>query len=190
MEKEPINSISIIEEMINKTKQKYSDSGFLYLLWGYFVVIAALLHYFLLNTSFNYPFIGWAVLMPLGGIISMVYSNKENKKPYAKSYTDDIMKYTWLAFGILLAVILLSMGKLGINTYPLVMVAYGVPTFITGGVLKFKPLIYGAIGSIVIGVISFNYPFETQLLLLCAAIVVSYLIPGHLLRIQHQKNKN
>lgn len=190
MENQPINSIAFIEEMINKTKQKYSDSGFLFLLWGYFVVIAALLNYFLLNTNFAYPFIGWAVLMPLGGIISMMYSSKENKKPYVKTYTDDVMKYTWLAFGMLLAVILLSMGKLGLNTYPLVMVAYGVPTFITGGVLKFKPLIYGAIGSIIIGIVSYNYAFDVQLLLLCASIIVSYLIPGHLLSIQHKKNIN
>lgn len=189
MENKTFNSLSVIEEMINKTKERYSDSGFLYLLWGYLVVIAALLHYVLMQTSYSYSFIGWAILMPLGGIVSMVYSVKENKKNYVKTYTDDVMKYTWLAFGFLLAIILLFMGRLGLNTYPLVMVAYGVPTFISGGVLKFRPLIIGALLSVTIGIISFNFTFDIQLLLLCASILVAYIIPGHMLRIQHLRTK-
>lgn len=188
MENQPINSIAIIEEMINKTKQRYSDSGFLFLLWGYFVVLAALLNYVLMKMENEYAFIGWAIFMPLGGLISTIYSFKEKNKPYVKTYSDDVMKYTWTAFGILLAVILIFMGRLGLNTYPLIMVAYGVPTFITGGVLKFKPLIFGALGSVIIGIVAFNFMFDVQLLLLCAAIIVSYLIPGHLIRIQYLKS--
>lgn len=188
MENQPINSIAIIEEMINKTKQRYSDSGFLFLLWGYFVVFAALLNYVLMKMDNEYAYIGWAIFMPLGGLISTIYSFKEKSKPYVKTYTDDVMKYTWMAFGILLAVVLIFMGRLGLNTYPLIMVAYGVPTLITGGVLKFKPLIFGALGSVLIGIVAFNFKFDVQLLLLCAAIIVSYLIPGHLIRIQYLKS--
>jgi hypothetical protein len=190
MENKPLNSISYIEEMINKTKERYSDSGFLYLLWGYLVVFAALLNYVLLNTNSAYPFIGWAIFMPLGGLISFIYSIRNNKKTYVKTYTDDVMKYTWMAFGFLLAIILVFMGRLELNTYPLVMVAYGVPTFISGGVLKFKPLVIGALASVVIGIVSFNFTFDVQLLLLCASILAAYIIPGHLLRIQYLKTKN
>lgn len=187
MENQPINTLNFIEEMINKTKKKYSDSGFLFLLWGWLVLSAALINYTLLYIDYSYPYISWAIFMPLGAIISIIYSARENKKAYVKTYTDDVMKYTWLAFGILLAIILLSMGKLGLNTYPMVMVAYGVPTFITGGVLRFKPLVFGALGSCVCGIIAFNYTFDIQLLLLCAAILVSYIIPGHILRSHHLK---
>lgn len=188
MENQPLNTLNFIEEMINKTKQKYSDSGFLFLLWGWLVLTAAILNYVLLQMHSEYSFIGWAILMPLGGVVSMIYSSKENKKAYVKTYTDDVMKYTWLAFGILLAIILFSMGKLGLNTYPLVMVAYGVPTFITGGVLRFKPLIIGALGSCILGIIAFNFTFDIQLLLLCGSILVSYIIPGHILRSQYIKS--
>lgn len=128
--------------------------------------------------------------MPLGGILSGIFSYKEKKKVYVKSYTDNVMKYTWLSFGMLLAVLLLSMGRLQLNTYPLIMVAYGVPTFISGGILKFKPLIYGAIGSIITGIVAFYFSFDVQLLLLCVSILLAYLIPGHLLRIQYLKLKN
>lgn len=188
MENQPQNTLAFIEEMINKTKQNYSDSGFMFLLWGWLVMVAAISNYVLLKMNVEYSYIAWAILMPLGGIISLIYSSKQNKKVYAKSYTDDVMKYTWLSFGVLLAVILLSMGKLQLNTYPLVMIAYGVPTFITGGVLKFKPLIYGGIVSWILGIIAFNYLFDVQILFLAGAILASYIIPGHIMRAQHLKS--
>lgn len=190
METQHLKSLEIIEEMVKKSKERYSDSGFLYLLWGYLVIIAALINFVLLKMDYSYSFIGWAVLMPLGGVISGIYSARENKKHYVKTYTDDVMKYTWLAFGILLITILVFMGKLQLNTYPLIMVAYGVPTFISGGVLKFKPLIYGALGSVVMGIISFFYPFDVQLIMLSFSILMAYLIPGHLLRNQYLRLKN
>lgn len=189
MDTQPTQTIAFIEEMISKTKQKYSESGFLFLVWGWLVLLASITNYLLLVTNYMNSFIGWAILMPLGGVISMVYSYRDKKKAYVKTYSDDVMKYTWIAFGVLLSSILLSMNLLQMNTYPLIMIAYGVPTFITAGVLKFKPMMYGAIGNWVLGLLAFHFSFDIQLLFLSAAILISYIIPGHILRYQYLKNK-
>ena len=189
MDNQSTQAIAFIEEMISKTKQKYSDSGFLFLLWGWLVFTASITNYILLFINAKYSFLGWAILMPLGAVISMIYSYVEKKKPYAKSYTDDVMKFTWIAFGVLLSCIILSSNLLQMYTYPLVMIAYGVPTFITGGVLKFKPMKYGAIGNWILGLLAFHYTLDIQLLILAVAILIAYIIPGHILRFQYLKNK-
>lgn len=189
MENQSTQTIAFIEEMISKTKQKYSESGFLFLVWGWLVLLASITNYVLMIADYANASIVWAILMPLGGIISMVYSYRDTKKAYVKTYTDDVMKYTWIAFGVLLTSIILSMNLLQLNTYPLIIIAYGVPTFITAGVLKFKPMLYGAIGNWVLGLLAFHYSLDVQLLFLSAAVLISYILPGHILRYQYLKNK-
>lgn len=191
MENTNFNPINVIEEMIEKTKHKYSDNGYMFLLWGWLVFTSALAHFLIMKFSeYPYPFITWAILMPLGGVMSMIYAKKEDKKAYAKTYTDDVMKYTWIAFGITLAAILFNMGKLMQYTYPMVMIAYGVPTFISGGVFKFKPLVYGGLASFALGLISFYLTFDVQLLMLAIAVLLAYIIPGHILKSNYQSTKS
>jgi len=187
MNNQSTQTIAFIEEMISKTKEKYSDSGFLFLLWGWLVLIASLTNYALLVSNYENSSLAWAILMPLGGVASIIYSIRDKKKPYVKTYTDDVMTYTWIAFGVLLTSIILSMNLLRENTYPLIMIAYGVPTFITAGVLKFKPMLYGAIGNWILGLLAFHFSFDIQLLFLSAAVLISYIIPGHILRNQYVK---
>lgn len=187
MENKNFNALEVIEEMIEKTKNQYSDNGYLYLIWGWLVFAAAIIHYILKEYSqFDYPFISWAILMPIGGLLSMIYANKNQQKVYVKTYTDDIMKYTWLAFAFTMVSILFNMPKLQLNTYPLLMIAYAVPTFISGGVFKFKPLIWGAIASLALGLISFHISFDKQLLSLAAAILFAYIIPGYILKSRYK----
>jgi hypothetical protein len=185
MELNEQKSLQIIEDMIQKAKKQYSDDGFLLMLWGWLVFISALGHYLLLMINYQYPFITWG-LMPVGGIISAIYGMKEKQKPY-RTYTDTIMSYTWSAFGISLFIVLIMMEKLQINCYPIVLLLYGIPTFISGGVLKHKPLIFGAVSCWTLSLISFFQPFDIQLLLLAAGILLAYIIPGHLLRNQYLK---
>lgn len=179
-------SIEIIEDMIHKAKKQFSDDGFMLMLWGWLVFVAAIGHYLLLQTHYEYPFITWG-LMPVGGIISAVWGIKQKKKPY-KSYTDSVMSYTWTAFGISLFIVLIMMDKLQLHTYPFVLILYAVPTFISGRVIKHKPLIFGAVSCWILSVISFFQPFDIQLLLLAVGIILAYIIPGHLLRKEYLKN--
>jgi hypothetical protein len=74
------------------------------------------------------------------------------------------------------------MGRSGPeNVYPMVLVLYGIATFVSGGVLQFRPLVIGGICCWVLAVAAMFLPFEYQLLALAAAVAAAYIVPGYLL---------
>jgi hypothetical protein len=99
------------------------------------------------------------------------------------------MMFTWIAFGASLFIVLTLGGKVGWEvTYPVVILLYGIGTFISGGVLRFLPLILGGIACWVISCIAFFVSFDIQLLLLAGSLLVAYIIPGHLLKYNYNRN--
>jgi hypothetical protein len=70
------------------------------------------------------------------------------------------------------------------------MLIYGTWLFISGGALKFRPLIFGGIINWVIGAIAFFADFEQQLILLALAVLLGYILPGHLLKSRHSQLAN
>jgi hypothetical protein len=181
-------SLDIIRRMITTAKQELKDESFYFLLWGWLVFISCLVHYIMIQINSPYQGISWAVLMPLGGIITMVYGIKQDKKTRVKSYIDELMKYVLIAFLVSLFTVLIFMSKLGLNTYPMVMIIYGIWLFVSGGALKFRPLIIGGIVNWIMAVIAFFFNFEIQLLILATAVLLGYIIPGHLLKLRFMKN--
>jgi hypothetical protein len=123
--------------------------------------------------------------MPLGVVISIIYGRRQKKIETVRTYVDEFMGYLWGAFGAGLFLTLAFQGKLGPEAvYPFVLILYGIATFVSGGVLRFKPLIFGGVCCWVLSAVSIFLPFEYQLLALSLAVLLSYVIPGHLLRQQ------
>src|SRR5687767_8369337 len=110
-------SLRIIENMIQSVKSDFREDGFLFILWGWLVFIAALSHYVLLTVvHYKAHYIPWSILMPLGGLISIIYSIKKSKKKRTKSHLDHFMKYIWTAFLAALFIILFFMKDIGYST--------------------------------------------------------------------------
>ncbi|HEX3024813.1 MAG TPA: hypothetical protein VHP12_06350, partial [Chitinophagaceae bacterium] len=61
-----------------------------------------------------------------------------------------------------------------------------IGTFVSGGLIKFRPLIIGGIINFILAVVCSRFSFDHQLLFAAAAILISYIIPGYLLRKQYQ----
>jgi hypothetical protein len=59
---------------------------------------------------------------------------------------------------------------------------YGMPTFLSGIIIKFKPLIIGGIFCWLMAVISPFIDVRYQVLLAAAAVIAAWIVPGHLLR--------
>lgn len=192
-QEKPINekeSLLIIEQMITSVKKDIKDDGFYFLLWGWLVFIAAIIHYVLLAINFKHHYIAWPVLMPLGGIIHLFYAIRQEKKVKVKTYVDDFLSYLWGAFLISLLILLGFMPYISYEkAYPLIIMLYGIGTFVTGGALRFPPLIIGGIVCWIITIGAFFVKFDFQLLLLAMAILISYIIPGHILKAKY-KNGN
>ncbi len=175
-------SLEVISRMIRTAQHDIHDSSFYYLIWGWLVFIASTSNFLLMKASYQDPFIPWAILMPLGGIVTGIYSYKQKRQQRVKTYIDDVMKYVLIAFMVSLFTVLLFMSKLELATYPMVMMVYGMWLFISGGALRFQPLIYGGVINWAPGIASFFVPFEMQLILLALAVLLGYIIPGHMLK--------
>lgn len=181
-------SLEVIMQMINKAKSNIEDNSFYFLLWGWLVFIASLCHYFLLMVNYDKPFLPW-MLMPAGGILSAIYGARQSKQQRSTSYVDDFMKYVLIAFLVSLCLVLVFMSRLGLGTYPMVMLVYGIWLFINGGAIRFNPLLIGGVINWIIAIAAFFVGFDMQLLLLAAAVLLGYIIPGYMLKNKFKKSK-
>ena len=183
-------SWTTIQRMIAEARQNFQDDGYFYLLWGWLVLAASTTHYLLLTfTEFAHPYAAW--LLMLVGIGATLWRIKKYRQQPVKTYVGNLMQSLWLAIfvGIMIA---LAVG--GIKTgfqvaYPVILLLYGIGTFVSGRLFHFVPLVLGGIGCWLIATVAYFVPFSTQLLLLALATVISYIIPGHLLKAQYRHER-
>jgi hypothetical protein len=182
-------SLDIIQNMVKQAQKKISEDGFLFIFWGWLVFITAMGFYTMIKFDVS-PDRAWMIwmLMPVGGIVSIIYGVRKSKKEKVRTYIDTYMGFVWSAFGIALTMTLCLGGKLQLNCYPVVIMLYAMATFITGGIIRYMPLIICGALSFPISAAAYFVNFENQILLLSLSLLVSYIIPGHLLRIQAKKN--
>lgn len=196
MEKEPgfshLEGLEIIQSMINRAKDKFSENGHLYLLWGWVVFICSVTQFILLNyTGFEKHYMVWMVTW-LVVIYQIFYLARRKKREQVRTYTDDIVGYVWLAFVVAMFLMGFLFGRvLGDQYYKMVspgfLVLYGIPTFLSGIILRFRPLVIGGIACWTLSVVCIFIPPQFQLLLLSAAMLIAWIIPGYLLRSKYKK---
>ena len=121
--------------------------------------------------------------MSLGAVLAIYLGRKQSKESRVVTKIDKMLVQLWAGFGITLFVVLLAMGAMGpTKVYPMLMALYGLGTFVSGGILNFKPLQIGAVAAWICAIVGFyQEQFDSQLILIAAAILFSYIIPGHLL---------
>lgn len=180
-------SLALIESMINKAKNQFSENGHLYLLWGWVVFICSLGQYLgmrILNIQESYYV--W-ILTWVAVIYMIIYLVKNKKKRRVVTYTDELLGAIWIAFSIVMCLSGFILGQtMGTRFYellnPIYLTIYGMPTFISGVVLKFRPLKTGAAVCWVLAVLSTFIPVTEHLLLIAIAMVAAWIIPGYLLK--------
>ncbi len=188
-------SMQIIQNMINKAKNQFSENGFSYLLWGWAVFICALsqfvlLYYFEVSWHYVVWFLTWAVL-----VVQFLYVRKQRKMKRVETYTGEILKYVWICFVVVIFLISYILGSIFGREYyqymnPLLLVSYGIPTFLSGIILRFRPLVIGGIACWVLAIAASATAFKYQTLLLVTAVAIAWIIPGYLLRARFKKENN
>jgi phosphatidylglycerophosphate synthase len=180
-------SLAIIESMINKAKNRFSENGFLYLLWGWVILFCSLGQYVLLFV-FHYPQ-HWIVWLStwLALIVQFIYIYRKRRAKRVITYTEEILRYVWITFVILLFILcFLLSGKQnnpnGVIDGATLLAIYGMPTFLSGIILRFKGLVIGGVSCWVLSVAAAFAPNQYQLLFVAAGVVIAWIIPGYLLR--------
>ncbi len=184
----PEESLQIIEKMINRTKENLHDSSFYFLLWGWIVLIGILGHTILANfTDFSKPYLSWLIIIP-GMIINIAYSMRQGKKKSITTHVDKINFMTWIAYLVSYIITIVFMSKLNYNIVPVIFLLTGNATFLTGIIIKFKPLIWGGIIFWIGAIGLFTLPGYLNIFIPPLAIILGYLVPGYLLKSQNKKD--
>ncbi len=188
----PQQSLQIIQAMIDKTKDSVADKSYYFLLWGWLVLIAALAQFVLkviVRTELH-PIV-WN-LMWVGIILSFWHGRKEKGTRRVKSYVDDSIRYLWTGVGINQLMIIIVFANHGDwqNSYTFFILLYSLGCFVTGRLLKFRPLVWGAIVGWMLAILSVFTTYDYNILVLALAILVTYIIPGYLLRKDHQRKQD
>lgn len=189
---DPLQQLQLIDSMINKARNRFSENGHLYLLWGWTILICSLSHY-LLEFVLKVPYfwmvwmITWVVL-----VYQIFYIRKKRKNRLVKTYTDELIKFVWLVFVIVMGLMMVTIGKFSTSphhTDSVFIILYGIPTFLSGVILKFKPLIIGAFCCWILSVSCLFIPLQYHMLLIAVAVVSAWIIPGYLLRNRYKKQQ-
>ena len=185
-------SLEIITQMISKAKDDYRETGVGALLWGILVSFCSLItfgNFYWKITAFYY--IWFLTLFAL--IPQIIISLRAAKRKKYKTYSDDAMAAIWISFGVALFLVAIYSSKYELpNAGALFMIVYGIPTFATGYIHQFKPMIIGGIVFWVCAAICFYVQFPYIMLFTAAASIVAWVIPGLILRRRYlnAKEKN
>lgn len=199
-------SLQLITEMINKTKESFHETGFGPIMWGSVIAICSLVTFCSIQFDFELKFDIWLLTL-IALIPQIIYSIKESKKKTVKTFNDIAMDYTWIAFGISIFLISTTIYFIAFDlkdsipnyfqvrgtfrflnhTTAIHLLLYGIPTFITGGIMKFKPMLYGGILLWALSLVSNFTSSKIDMLLMAVGVITAWLIPGLLLNAKYRK---
>lgn len=182
-------SLQIITEMINKTKINIRNSSFHLLFWGWLILACSLSEYILWRfTEFASPWYVWFFVIP-GVFVSFIYGFRSGKKAKFHTYADNIYVWTWMAFLIASIVLFIIISDRIQFVAPFILTLAGIPTFLSGFIIKFRPLIWGGITFWIFAIIAHFGGNEISALSVPVAMLTGYLIPGYMLKskVGHEK---
>lgn len=184
----PQQSLDLIQSMIRQAQGNIRNNSFYFILWGWVIVAANLGMYLIIQyADYQYPQLIWLIAIP-AWVITMVHGSRQGKKRQKSTHLDKINMWLWIGFGLCLLPVIAFMDYINYQVNPIILIITALPTFVTGIMLKFKPLIMGSISFYVFGIISFLASPINQFLVGAIAIACGYLIPGYLLRATREKN--
>ena len=175
-------SLKIITEMINRTKVNIRQGSFHLLFWGWLITVCSLSEWVITNlTHYAHPYYVWILVIP-GAFVSMIYGAVTGRKAKVHTYADMLYMWTWIGFLFAAIVLFIVQSDRMENITPYILLLAGFPTFLSGFIVKFKPLIGGGICFWVIAILVHFAGPSLALLGTPVAMITGYLIPGYMLR--------
>jgi len=191
MEKElsPQESLSIISSMIEKTRHTISDSSHYFLLWGYSVFIGCTIQFILLKINYPHHYYAWGITLPTL-LIHLFLVSRDGKKEKVSTYIGDANGVVWIGIGICFFVMAFIFGRIGWQyCFPFYVMMYALGTFVSGNLIRFRPLIIGGIICFAMAAVIVYVEYELQILFTAISVLISYIIPGHMLRMKYKNQK-
>lgn len=202
-------SLLIIQQMINRAKNNFVDTGIGPMLWGAVITICSAVQAAQIYFEFSLGFdIWWLALLAL--VPQVFISIKEKRERKAKGWDEDIMSYVWTSFGIAVFVVNFINNVLSRELGPAVeayraaghtvqgtwsfagcylLLVFGFPTIITGAARKQRWMLAGGIFCWVSAIVAAFTPTYVDFVLMAFAAALSWLIPGMMIRKKYVAQK-
>ncbi len=189
-------SLKVIREMIQVSRNKLKNDGILFIVWGWiFFINYLLLNYLpgkiLLSHQLMEIIRSLRVILPVSGLIfTLYYILKQRKK--AQTYIGISLRYVWISlFASMVLVNLIQMNVLhSVNfelQHPIFMVLIAFTVTVTGGILRYRLIIAGGITFGLLALAASYFELQTQLLFEAIAWLIAFVFPGHLLYAKRNK---
>jgi hypothetical protein len=186
-------AIRLIEQTIQSVRKNVGENGFIFLLWGWMILLGYALSYALVILK-NPNFIGycWLVIGVLGFAISFIHYARKDKQSRVKNQIEKYFTYVWSGVGLgalIFYTYLILIQEWGLIA-PFVLSMAGMGTFISGRIMKVRALVLGGISFWIGTAIALYFQNEWQFLIGGACMITGYLIPGYVLKFRYKKEQN
>jgi hypothetical protein len=185
----PEESFSIINKAIANFKLNFRETAKVFLLWGWVLAIASLSNFIILKILYNreatiglISLYNWAAYILIGFIIMLFMGHKTNKDKKVFSYLESYFKNLWSVTAASFFIATLLCIKMEINPPAIMLLIAGIATTTSGLLIKYRPLIIGGMTFFIFSLAATFVSNEYISLIVFAAIICGYLIPGYLLK--------
>lgn len=194
----PEESFDVINKVIANYKINYKESAQVFLLWGWILTLTSISTFIILKILSRWEahelmagkwelkglFIlgNWVVFILIGFIIMYFMVRNMNKNKKVISYIDKFVNNLWWVIMASFFIAIFISIRLEIAPPPIMLLIGGIATTTTGLAIKFKPLILGGISFFIFSIAATYVTNEYLALVVSAAIICGYLIPGYFLK--------
>ncbi len=182
-------SLEIIQQMISQAKSNITDNGLGWLLWGSMIITACISTFIFIEADAGQTFLGWNIF----GIITIILLTWDIFKPKPKkvrTYIDELMRFVDAAFIVSLFTIIfaINVGVSPNTGFGFFLMIFAFFMLVKGGAAKSRSLMFGAAVNWAGAMAMFlNKEFKYDMLIMAAAVLIGYIIPGLLLWMQYKK---
>ncbi len=186
----PEESLRLIRETIDLAKNKVRDNGFHFLLWGWLVVLASLVNYYLMVKGYDYQKanMAWIVMPFIGVPVALIYEWRKDRRRHGANIVGQWYGLVWLGFAFALILSIMLAVRSQISPIPLILIQAGFATFLSGILLRFNPLVAGGAVLWAGAALCIFLPFEMHTLVQAGATGLGYIVPGYMLNAKVRKS--
>lgn len=203
MKNEPVDftekdSLETMSQMLEKVKDNHYENGSVPILWGITIAVCGLVqavrYFWKIDIGFNIYNIYW-ITVP-AALIQFWIEKKAKKRQKVMTHEEYSIKIIWLLyFAAIMGMVMYYKIVLKESYYTqsplsLQLLLFFIPTLFTGIIARFKPIITGGIICFVLYVISLFTNNGTDALFIAFAAIVSWLLPGLILRKRYYSHRN
>lgn len=185
----PQESLDIISQVIDLSKQKYEENGQLILMWGLAVMLAGITQFILIQLGHG-KMSGWTwlfTMIPMS--IYTIYMVQQERKINAQSNkkNSDISGMVWSMAGSMAMISgFFFSSKFGYALTAAMFLPFCIAALVTALTLNKELFVWLSILGVIISYCSFYIPWSYHPLLSAGLALVLFTIPGYILRNDHK----